>query len=1139
MFKRIFVLMGTVSLGLAVLCGLLWLLIAPAQVIRAAPPPPGCQVIDRDFDVITTLAGTCYHFVTDTVNILPGIVVTVAPPAGGSTLYFSFNARVQVDGTFRALGQFDRPITFTSALANPARGAWHGIIFVDGSDPLDDVIQYSTIEYALAAIQSGDEDNILILSNTFRYNGGASSLAGAIMGDTDNSTIRNNVVYSNSNGIVLNESFGNQIISNVVHTIDHYGVRFAQSGTQGGWNNTIQENEIYWTGLAGDGGGLRLETGSDNQVLSNSVYLNSGAAIYLLDQTSAEVQHNYVYENNGSGYPAGIYVTGTAQMGAMSYNVISDTTAEAVEFDVGTGGILQASSNNALCSLPDMEWRNSGTPIGDAPGNWWSTNVPLLGVNYTGFTTVTSPIMLSFITTTSDLPADGISTSVITISFRDASGQTVPPASTRQTNPPAPNPRRVELATTMGVISPVVVYVGDDGFATATLTSAPTTGTAFISATAFCDYSISIPVRFAATNLAINKTALMTQTVVGGVVAYRISYSNTGGIAANEVRITDTLPPGSTWVNDTAAPLGWARIQTLPQVIYTRLSLLPGAQESFILTATVTSAACNRGPTNTVSIGTRTNEDTVTDNQSAAHTPISGCPVQIYLPIILRQDLIVPVAVEVAFGRSNYYVRESAGVATIMVVLNLSSTQTVTVNYATSDGTATAGLDYIASAATLTFAPGATSATFTVQVLADTVTETVETVNLTLSNPVNAVIGQPHPATLTIVDPCPPTPPNCAPAVWCIIPSDSNPTGVAYDSAAGRLFVANQGVPFGTGNLSIFDNSGLPVGRADGLSSPHDVAYDAARGLIYVVGWDSLFVVNGSTYAVTRTIPLGTNMGAFGMAYNPHNSKLYVSGFNNRTIVIVDMVTLNILKTIASSNAFPISDPTYIAVNPNNDKAYVVNHTGGPYGWLVVLDGATDEARQVVPAPDVDHGGDFYGIAVDSIHNRVYVTSISQAYLYMIDSATDIPSPWAVKIVRGSNPAGRQVPLRMVAVNPDVGGLTHVWLTSIATSEPVDFWGLDRLMLLPFDSWPPASPIPMATEVAPSPIYGLTLDPGTGRVFASNMDSDLVTASQDMTTLCSTPLSLRATGTDSEAWAVVVPAYGSSSEKHGSRLRAR
>jgi hypothetical protein len=165
----------------------------------------------------------------------------------------------------------------------------------------------------------------------------------------------------------------------------------------------------------------------------------------------------------------------------------------------------------------------------------------------------------------------------------------------------------------------------------------------------------------------------------------------------------------------------------------------------------------------------------------------------------------------------------------------------------------------------------------------------------------------------------------------------------------------------------------------------------------------------------------------------------------------------------------------------------------------------------------------------------VYVTSISQAYLYAIDSATDTPSPWAVKIVRAANPPNKPVPLRMVAVNPDIGGSTHLWLTS-ATE---DLFGLDRLMVLALDSWPPASPGPMATAVASSPLYGLTLDPGTGLVFASNVSSNLVTASQDMTTLCSTPLSLSAAKADSEDWTVILEAYGSAPVGHWSKPHMR
>ena len=64
-------------------------------------------------------------------------------------------------------------------------------------------------------------------------------------------------------------------------------------------------------------------------------------------------------------------------------------------------------------------------------------------------------------------------------------------------------------------------------------------------------------------------------------------------------------------------------------------------------------------------------------------------------------------------------------------------TQAVTVNYATSAGTATPGVNYVQTAGTLTFSPGVTSQTITVPVIGNTIPESDTTFNLTLTNPVN------------------------------------------------------------------------------------------------------------------------------------------------------------------------------------------------------------------------------------------------------------------------------------------------------------------------------------------------------------------------------------------------------------------
>ena len=107
-----------------------------------------------------------------------------------------------------------------------------------------------------------------------------------------------------------------------------------------------------------------------------------------------------------------------------------------------------------------------------------------------------------------------------------------------------------------------------------------------------------------------------------------------------------------------------------------------------------------------------------------------------------------------AWSATSYSVNEFAGTATITVQRTGGSSGAVSVNYATSNGSATAGSDYTAVNQVLTWPDGdATNRTFTVTILNDAIVESVETVTLTLSNPTGgAGITQPNPVTLTIND---------------------------------------------------------------------------------------------------------------------------------------------------------------------------------------------------------------------------------------------------------------------------------------------------------------------------------------------------------------------------------------------------
>ncbi len=77
----------------------------------------------------------------------------------------------------------------------------------------------------------------------------------------------------------------------------------------------------------------------------------------------------------------------------------------------------------------------------------------------------------------------------------------------------------------------------------------------------------------------------------------------------------------------------------------------------------------------------------------------------------------------------------------------------VTVQFATANGSATAGSDYTALSQTLTWTDGdAAQKTIAIPILEDSLVEGDETFTLTLSSPFHAYLGTPHQATVTISD---------------------------------------------------------------------------------------------------------------------------------------------------------------------------------------------------------------------------------------------------------------------------------------------------------------------------------------------------------------------------------------------------
>src|SRR5215217_1203885 len=79
--------------------------------------------------------------------------------------------------------------------------------------------------------------------------------------------------------------------------------------------------------------------------------------------------------------------------------------------------------------------------------------------------------------------------------------------------------------------------------------------------------------------------------------------------------------------------------------------------------------------------------------------------------------------------------------ATFVVALSGPATQSVSFSFATSNGTATSGSDYVTTSGALTFAPGEVEKPVVVLVNGDTVDEAQETFFLDISNVQNATVS--------------------------------------------------------------------------------------------------------------------------------------------------------------------------------------------------------------------------------------------------------------------------------------------------------------------------------------------------------------------------------------------------------------
>lgn len=353
--------------------------------------------------------------------------------------------------------------------------------------------------------------------------------------------------------------------------------------------------------------------------------------------------------------------------------------------------------------------------------------------------------------------------------------------------------------------------------------------------------------------------------------------------------------------------------------------------------------------------------------------------------------------------------------ATFTVTLSATSFQNISVNYATANGTATAGSDYTATSGTATIPAGFTSQTFNVSITGDNVFEPDETFLVNLTSPVNATISD-NQAIGTILndDPDPGATANLTVyvadagnhriqrttddgATWTAVGLGQgttvgrfyNPRGVAASSNDQIIFVADTGnnrIQRSTdGGLTwqVVALSGTAVGR---VYQPWDVAYDQVNDLLYVAdtGANRIQVATNASTASTLTFTIfagataGTTVGKVSQPKGIAVSKdgvVYVADTNNNRIQVYNGTWSIFAGATAGTAVGKFNKPAGVFVD-RLDRVFVADtgnnriqyNIGGV--WTALFTAGTGVGFVRLPEGVMITGSDNIFVA-DTLNNRI------------------------------------------------------------------------------------------------------------------------------------------------------------------------
>lgn len=275
-------------------------------------------------------------------------------------------------------------------------------------------------------------------------------------------------------------------------------------------------------------------------------------------------------------------------------------------------------------------------------------------------------------------------------------------------------------------------------------------------------------------------------------------------------------------------------------------------------------------------------------------------------------------------------------------------------------------------------------------------------------------------------------------------PNGICPTGAAFDSSNGYIYVTN----YGSNSVSVINGTNNTLIKNIIVGSyPSGAVFDPSNGYLYVMDSGSccVSVINVTTNTLLKNITVGSFPSS--AAFDSYNDYLYTTNQLSFLVSVINCATNTFIKTV-HVGAFPVG----AEFDPSNGYVYVLNYISGTVSILSTTDQPMYLAKftQMGLQPGTSWSATLMSTTEFSTSDSMIFSLINGSYTYSIGSVSGYSvSPQSGSIViNGTNVSNVISHTSLTSSSTLLSGIFNLELyTIIGASVVIEVIGATALLL--------------------------------------------------------------------------------------------